>query len=121
MDRALWFSSLAGPVAWTLQVIVNYSLEEIACSAGSSSPGRIWGVGVDPIALVWNTLLVVVTVAALGVSVACIRRTRTEDPSTGRRASWMSGAALMSSGLFLIGLLMGYLPVVMLDVCVVGP
>ena len=36
-SKLLWFGVLIGPLCWSLQILIGYNLEEIACNPGSST------------------------------------------------------------------------------------
>jgi len=56
-------------------------------------------------------------VVAGAVSYHCWRRLHDQDPTTGRRASWLAIAGMMSSGLFFLMIAASYLPLVFLAPC----
>ena len=112
----LWFGVLAGPAAWSLQILVGYSAEEIACSAGSQTETLV-GVSIEAFILVLHIALTAVTVLAGLVSYRCWRATAHGDSSTGGRARWMALAGMMVSVLFAIVIVSGFLPTLFLDSC----
>jgi hypothetical protein len=99
-SKLLWFGVLAGPVAWSLQVLIGYNLEEIACNPGSQTQ-QLAGAEIEPVA-VWLTLAMgALAVAGVLVSFNCWRRARAAVDSTpGGRAEWMAWAGIVTSGLF---------------------
>jgi hypothetical protein len=99
-SRLLWFGVLAGPVAWSLQILIGYNLEEIACNPGSQTQ-KLAGAEIEPV-VVWLTLATsALALAGVLVSLSCWRRVRTADNTTpDRRAEWMAWAGIVTSGLF---------------------
>jgi hypothetical protein len=116
----LWFGVLTGPGAWTIMLLVNYSLEEvISCTAGAATPGLILGFGVKSIILILNTVLAAVTLVAGLVSFRCHRLLTRGGikNATGERAQWMAVAGIMFSILFLVIIVISSAPPFLLDVC----
>jgi hypothetical protein len=116
----LWAGVLTGPTAWSLQIVVNYNLEEIACSAGTREVGEIWGVGVAAWILIVDAVLVVATLAAGGLAIRCLHSTH-PDRSVGGRARWMAVVGVLVSALFLVIIASGIAPPFFLDVCELSP
>jgi hypothetical protein len=118
----LWVGVLTGPAAWSLQLLVNYNLEELACAPANQDPGRLLGLGVETIVAFTNILLAVATLLA-GVAALHCRRVNAKAPAgtTGDRAAWMAVAGVMTSILFLIIILAGFAPPFFLSVCEATP
>lgn len=116
----LWAGVLTGPAAWSLQIVVNYNLEEIACSAATQDVGVIWGVGVAAWILIVDAVLVAATLAAGGLSLLCLSSTH-PNRSVGGRARWMAVVGVLVSVLFLIIIASGIAPPFFLDVCELSP
>jgi hypothetical protein len=119
-SAALWFGVLAGPAAWSLQVIIGYSAEEIACSSGSQSE-ELAGIPIETMIIAVNFALTAITAVALVVSLRCLQRSRRGDPTTGARATWMGLAGVMVSVLFLVVLVSGFAPMWILTTCSPAP
>ncbi len=118
----LWFGLLGGPLAWTLELVVNYSLEEwFACSPATTSPGLVLGIGVRNFALVVTGALAAVTVLAGAVSIKCYRGTGPPNGSSAGRAGWMALAGIMNSVLYLILIVASFAPPAILGVCESSP
>jgi hypothetical protein len=117
----LWVGVLTGPTAWSLQVLINYNLEELACSSGARDVGRIWGIGVSTWILVVDIGLAAATLAGLLLSIRCLRAAGSKDTSTGGRARWMAAVGVMAGVLFLIIIASGLAPPFLLNVCEVSP
>jgi heme/copper-type cytochrome/quinol oxidase subunit 2 len=116
----LWVGVLTGPAAWSLQLMINYNLEEIACGPAAGTRGEVWGIGVGTWILAVDVVLAIATLAAVLVAFRCLRTTA-DDTSTGNRARWMAVAGVMTSGLFLIVIVSGLAPPFILDVCETTP
>ena len=117
----LWFGVLAGPAAWSVEIIVGYGVEEIACSAGSASE-EIEGVGVEPIIVMLTLFLGAVTAAAGLLAFGYWRRLRASRGAAAEgRAEWMAIAGIATSAIFLVLILVNLFSVVFLGVCEVGP
>jgi hypothetical protein len=113
----LWIGVLAGPLAWTVQLLVNYMLEEfISCTPGSQTPGEILGLGVESIILTVNVVLATATLAGGLVAFRCLRDV-SDQQNSGGRARWMARAGVINSVIFLLIILVGFAPPVVLSVC----
>ena len=116
----LWVGVLTGPAAWSLQVLINYNLEEIACAPAAQGSRDIWGIGVETWVLGVDALLAAATIAAAAAALHCLR-SGGDDASTGNRARWMALVGVMTSALFLIVIMSGFAPPFVLDVCEITP
>jgi hypothetical protein len=91
---------LAGPLAWTAQLVVGYGIGDAACSrAGERS-------GVDSQAgeAVLTAIAVAVTLGGLAVSGWLWRRAESDDRG---RIAFMAGGGLLVNGVFLVLILLG--------------
>jgi hypothetical protein len=117
-DRRLWFAVLGAPIAWAVQLVVNYTFEDaIACTPGSRTPGEILGISTNLWIVAVSAVLAVVTVAALATSIAAYRRLRRDDSTPGRRAEWMAFAGIVNSAVFLLPILLAFVPPLVLRTC----
>jgi len=99
-SKLLWFGVLAGPVAWSLQILIGYNLEEIACSPGSQTQ-RIAGVEIESAAMALTLTTGALALAGVLVAFSCRRRIHAGGDSTpGGRGEWMAWAGVITSGLF---------------------
>jgi hypothetical protein len=120
-SRLLWVGTLTGPAAWSVQLLINYNIEEFACAPAMRDPGTVWGVGVETIVLSVTIVLALATAAAGVLSFTCWRKnTTSEDTSPGEVSTWMSIVGMMSSVLFLIIIVVGVAPPFFLQTCRVG-
>ena len=141
---ALWFGVLGSPIAWVGHLGVNYSLEEwFACSESAHEEGKILGVGVKTITLVFNSAMLALAALAGLVAYTCWKKLQAAgdgdtgadqagegqearaggDEEEGRqeRARWMAFAGIVEAALFVGIILLGYLPALTLDVCETSP
>lgn len=120
-SAALWFGVLGAPIAWVFHMTIGYSLEEwFACSPSTSSPGEILGVDVRAWAIGITVVFAAVALAAGLVAARCWRRAK-EDGGTGGRARWMGMVGVMNSALYLVIILGGLGPALLLSVCEASP
>jgi hypothetical protein len=128
-SKALWFGVLAGPVLWGVQFYVNYQWEEVlACSASARDRGVVLGLGVRTWVVLVNTVVCAVILAALAVSLRCYRRTAVVEAGGVRSAEhhrdvahWMAFAGIANSILFLLLVVGGYAPAIVLKTCQTVP
>jgi hypothetical protein len=138
----LWFGVLAGPILWFVQLNVNYQWEELeACSPSTTHRGVVLGIGVRTLVVLVNTVITVVVLAALVGAARWYRRTAVVEaggiraaPGGSRRpcrgdtphppgermrdiAHWMAIAGIINSALFLLIIVIGYAPAIMLKPC----
>jgi len=124
-SAALWYGVLAGPVLWVVQLYVNYQWEEVlACSPAARSSGTVAGLSVRTWILLVNAVATAGTVAALAVAVRCRRRTGPTEAGGVRTtefrrdvAHWMARAGIINSLLFLLLIIVGFAPPLLLDAC----
>lgn len=119
----LWFGVLAAPIAWTLQLLATYSLEEwFACAPSTHAEGEVLGMSVGAVASLITTALAAVAVAGLFVSLGCRRALRrSAESDVDQRARWMALAGIFNSVLYLGIIVVSYGPPLLLDVCETSP
>ena len=123
-DRSflLWFGVLGAPVAWAIQLVANYSLEEwFACAPATTDRGEVLGRSVPSTALAITIVLTLVALAAAAVSIALYRRFPSTDGERTIRAKWMALAGVMNGVLYLVLILASVGPPLLLDVCETSP
>ena len=124
-SKALWFGVLAGPLLWAAQLAVNYQWEEFeACSPSSTHRGEVLGIGVRAWVMMVNGVVAALTLTALAVAIRCWRRTSVVPvggvlTTEHRRdtAHWMALAGIANSLLFLLMIVVGFGPAVILKTC----
>lgn len=113
----LWFGVLGAPAAWTVQLLLNYSLEEwFACSPATQTRGVILGLEVDVVATIITVALAGVAVLAGAVSIRCLRSNDLRGRSEGR-VRWMAIAGIMNSVLYLITIVVALFVPAILGTC----
>lgn len=109
------FELLAGPIAWSLQLVLNYLLAEAACRGGWLSAGGVVA-----------AILVVTGLAGLVTGYAGLRAYRHaqatghEAEAQGRalqRSAFMARSGLYLSALFLFLILLSGLPALLIPPC----
>lgn len=125
-SKSLWFGVLTGPLLWFAQLNVNYQWEEMeACSPSNPNHrGLVLGLDVRLLVMLVNAAVVLVTLAALATSIRCWRRTSIVpaggvSTTTHHRdvAHWMALAGMCNSILFLLLIVTGFGPAVILKRC----
>jgi len=118
----LWFGALGAPAAWSVQLLLNYSLEEwFACSASTTNRGEVVGFSVPTVALVTSGALTLVAMGAGIAAVSCYHKINEGRGDTHTRAKWMALGGIMNTVLYLILMLASFGPPLLLDVCEVSP
>ncbi len=120
----LWFGILAGPLAWTTQVLVAPDLAEVLCYPGAARSGRalVYGINIQVFIVMLTAVLTLVCLAGLLVSLRCWKLQREGgDATTAGRALWMAQAGILVSALFALATVVGFIPVVFLDACTTAP
>jgi hypothetical protein len=119
---AEWTGVLTGPTAWTIHLWFNYGLEEfVACAPGARGRVDFLGIETRVWVLVSNAALAAVVLAVGLFCVARYRRLRREDTTTGRRAEWMALSGILLNALFLLVIVAGLAPGVVLESCARSP
>jgi hypothetical protein len=124
-SKPLWFGVLAGPILWFAQLNINYQWEEfLACSPSATHHGEVLGLDVRTWVVIVNLVVTAVTLLALLVAVRCYRRTAAVavggvTTTTHHRdmAHWMALAGIVNSILFLLLIVTGFGPAVILKTC----
>jgi hypothetical protein len=115
--KSLWFGVLGGPAAWSLQLVVGYGLEEIACSSATAGDD-LGGLGVEPMIATLTAVLAGVALAAAAVSFRhyqAVSRGRIEDPRG--RVGFLALGGAIASALFLVIIVLGGVQLTVLDSC----
>lgn len=120
----LLFGVLAAPLAWLAQIFIAPDVAEIVCLPGAEGTGRgeIYGFALETFLLALTAAFTVVGIVALAGSARCLRRLRRAgDDTSGRRATWMAYAGILVSALFLLSIIVGFIPLFFLESCVTAP
>jgi hypothetical protein len=106
----LWAGILAGPIAWALDLTINYALVKWVCRTQRY----------DAHALIAIAALAIVA-AGSALSWRALHRTGEDQPTDGghprQRARFMATLGLTSSALFALQILAGALPPWVIDAC----
>jgi hypothetical protein len=122
-SKPLWFGVLAAPILWAVQLGINYQWEEFfACSPSVTHRGVVLGIDVRSWVVIVNVVVTAGALAALATSIRCWRRTSVVPVvgvSEHRRdtAHWMALAGIANSVLFLLMIVAGFGPAVILKTC----
>lgn len=113
--RVLWFAVLAGGLAWSAQLLVDYVLVGVRCASGADIFS--WSVNV------FSLLMAAITVVAIRVGFRAWKATGlgpeaedAVDPALGRAALMSIGGALFNT-LFLVLIVASMVPNTFLDPC----
>ena len=114
----LWVGVLTGPLCWVVHLLVSYSLEEwFACAPATRVQGQIVGISVQAFSVTLTTFLAALTAAAGVVSVRCLRAVGATGDERSVRARWMAKAGILNSALYLLIIILGVAPPLILGVC----
>lgn len=124
-SKQLWFGVLAPPLLWFAQLNINYQWEEfLACSPSNTDHGAVLGIPVKAWIVLVNSVVISGALLALAVALRCWRRTAvvTTGPvsTTEHRrdvAHWMALAGIANSALFLLFMVGGFGPAIILRQC----
>lgn len=119
---ALWFVGLAGPVLWTVQLLMSYLLVSLACRTGITG-GEILGIAGIHVLLIGIMLGLALVVLYAGVTAFRIARrigTREESGAMAilTRRRFMAFAGVLYSLLFAVGIIWFGLPAFFVSPCV---
>jgi hypothetical protein len=122
-SAALWFAVLGSPVAWLGHLGISYALEDvIACAPATTDRGEILGFSSDEVSWVLNSVMALIAAAAGLTALAAWRRLRhASDGDRLERSQWMAFAGLVEGAIFLVAIVLGYLPPLLLDTCTTSP
>jgi len=125
-SKSAWFGVLAGPMVWFGQLNLNYQWEEfLACSPSNTDHrGLILGLDVRVWVVLVDAAVTLVVLAALATSIRSWRRTSivpVDGVSTTEHrrdvAHWMALAGMANSIVFLLLIVGGFAPPLMLKRC----
>ena len=118
----LWFGVLAGPIAWSVHLLVSYTLVTLVCKAGFHG-SMILGVSGVGVLVAFVTLMpALVTLYAGTVAYRTWRRTgggaliaadQRDEPS-----SFLALSGVVLSGLFFLAIVLAAVPAFVLPPCV---
>jgi hypothetical protein len=116
--RHLWFALLGAGAAWMVRFMAAYLLLEVACRAGWQQQ-RLLGLNGVAVAVLLTTIVCAPVAAASGAMAwRTLRRGRAEATGDAlERDSYIGGAGLFLSGLFLLAMLAETIPALVLAPC----
>lgn len=109
----LWLGILVGPIAWAVQLGVDWWLAEVvACSPGSSVYGTVGGASLHLVTALLNGALLLATIVSGWVARGCLVSIRARgDDSPGQRAEWMALSGILLSITFSVTIIASYVVV----------
>lgn len=116
---ALWFGFAAGPVMWSLQELVGYPITAMACFPATVPPAPA-GPGPNVAMGLVSLVAFAVTLAALLVSIRSWRAAAALDPGDGpvaSRVTFMAAGGVLTSVLFLFGIVLAAIPAFFMAAC----
>jgi hypothetical protein len=110
----LWAGILVGPIAWAIQLGVDWYLAEVvACAPGVSVPGTVGGASLHLVTAVLNAVLLLATIASGWSARGCLVSIRRgTDDTPGRRAEWMARSGILLSITFSLLISASYIAMV---------
>ena len=121
---APWFAFLGGAAAWALHLVIAYALVEVACRSDRLAGSLL---GLDTAHALGLALTLVAAVTAFGAASVAWSMTKdgipldpvdqTGAPEAIGRRRFMAYAGVVMNGLFLLAIVMGGLPFLVLRAC----
>ncbi len=111
--RLLWFAFAGTPIVWALNLILGYAVQATVCNAGGTSATVLGMETARAIPVLLSIVSAVIGFAGVTVAYRCWRWTGTGEenpeamvPGAVGRSWFMSYAGLLSSMIFLLGILL---------------
>ncbi len=111
--RLLWFGFAGAPIAWALNLVLGYSVQASVCNWGGADATVLGLQSARAIPVLLSILATIVGSAGVVVAYRCWRATGTGEenpeatvPAAVGRSWFMSYAGLLSSALFLLGIVL---------------
>lgn len=110
-----WAGVIVGPLAWVLQLVLDWGLSEVvACAPATRPPPSILGLPLQTTLLVITLVLLAATILS---GLGAWRRLRRLDPSEHRLEHFVAVAGVMTAVLFTIVISAGILPIHLTQGC----
>ncbi|HEX5368014.1 MAG TPA: hypothetical protein VFY10_01225 [Dehalococcoidia bacterium] len=106
----LWFGLLAPPIAWAGHLSIEYFLTTLQCQLTTPLAKTL-------ILAVWPVLVVIGLVAGVVAYLSWRKLEGLPENPAVNRARFMAVAGMLLTGLFVIGLVYGTVPIFVLDHC----
>jgi hypothetical protein len=103
----IWYGFLGAALAWSLQLVIGYGIEESACAQGGSDT--------EPWIVLVTLALGAVAAGSLGAAFLSLRGARNRDARGVAR--FLAAAGLFAGIFFLVLIALGALQLVALDSC----
>ncbi len=111
--RLLWFAFAGAPIAWALNLVIGYSVQATVCNAGGAEATVLGLQTARAIPVLLSIVAGLIGAAGVAVAYRCWRVTGTGEenpeatvPAAVGRSWFMSYAGLLSSMLFLLGIVL---------------
>jgi hypothetical protein len=108
--RSLWLGLLLAPGGWLIGEIVGYYLAARSCEPGPAGIPLAGTAYPATVHVVFELVLAIVAAIGLGIALSSWRRVRDErgpdEPTAAGRARFMAVTGLITSALFLFGILL---------------
>jgi len=118
---ALWFGFLAGPVAWSVHLLVGLVLVSAGCGAGYGGFSLFRLPGWESVLLLFTAAMALLTAAGGVVAFASWRKTgESADTNAGGprgRSGFLAAAGVYTSLIFLAGILLVAIAIATLNDC----
>jgi hypothetical protein len=109
-----WFGLLVPPIAWAVQLVSGYAIEEAACGRPDAS---LWGVSIDPLT---GTVIVACGILVILGGVASLISLLAHGPDERGVIRFVAGAGVLGSLVFLVAVALSGLALVQLNGCSAG-
>jgi hypothetical protein len=114
---ALWFGMLGPPLAWGAHLLLGDGIFELGCTRAFSDKA-ILGIPLEVVAVIETAAMTAVTILAGFLSFRAWRRLmRERDGTSYGRAVAMAVMGMASSAFYLLIILFGFLPLLLLRTC----
>lgn len=119
--RTVWWSLVGGIVVWSLHLMIVYPLTSLACERGLFT-GTVAGILELNLIQIITTVIAALIVAGLGLLALRAWR-RTQVPAGGVQTAkggshhLIAFVAMLLNGMFLISILLAFVPIVVLQAC----
>jgi hypothetical protein len=111
----MWAGVVVGPIAWVLQLILDWGLSEVvACAPATTAPPTLLGVPLLTALLILTSVLLAATIAS-GVGASSHLRGLGAEASSAER--FLSKAGVMTAILFGIVITAGFFPIYLTKGC----
>ena len=111
----LAFAVLGPPIAWAVQLVSGYALEEAACSTATGDNPLLG----DPTAILWAISIVAAAIAGLAgiAGLASWTGIRAGESEPAGRVAFLGAAGALAGLIFLEAIVLSAIALVSLDVC----